>query len=162
MFFTVTDLITAGLSIGKRSSRSKGAAVVAVWRKETPMIAEAQITYYDAQETVTDREGNFTIPGITGGSVNPLAKIREPLFTVFRPAYEIYDARRLPPPDETGRRVLELRHLETREERLKNLRIVRIFPDVPEEKYPYFIKLKFSESAYLGLTPKATLKGGQQ
>ena len=38
----------------------EGAAVLAVWWKETPMIAEAQRSYYDAQDTVTDREGNFT------------------------------------------------------------------------------------------------------
>ena len=140
----------------------EGAAVVAVWRKQSPSVGHYTVTYYDAQETVTDQAGNFTIPGISGGSFNPLAEIREPLFTIFRPAYEVYDARRLPRPDNTGISVLKLRHLLTREERQKNLVNVDVFPDVPRDKYPNFIKLKISESADLGLTPKVNPSGGQQ
>lgn len=71
------------------------------------MIAEAQRSYYDAQDTVTDREGNFTIPGITGGLVNPLAKIKEPLFTIFKPGYEAYKARRIPSAGDDGRSVFQ-------------------------------------------------------
>jgi hypothetical protein len=129
----------------------EGAAVLAVRRKETPMIAEAQMTHYDAQETVTDHEGNFTIPGITGGSVNPLAKIREPLFTIFKPSYKVYNARRLSAPDETGLRIIALRHLETRGERLKNL--ASGDSHVPFEKYPNLLRRENEERVNLGLRP---------
>jgi len=67
----------------------EGAAVLAVWWKEAPA-PHPIITVYDAQETLTDKDGNFRIPGIIGGSLNPLAKIREPQFTIFKPGYEAY------------------------------------------------------------------------
>ncbi|MGB7946312.1 MAG: hypothetical protein WCH75_01390, partial [Candidatus Binatia bacterium] len=56
----------------------EGAAVLAVWWKEAPAVGHYTVSYYDAQETLTDREGNFTIPGVTGGSPNPLAKLGIP------------------------------------------------------------------------------------
>ena len=133
-----------------------GAAVVAVWSKETPMVAQPDITFYEAQETLTDQNGNFTIPGIVGGSPNPLAKIREPLFTIFKPGYEAYGMAgpaHLPEPEKDGRTIVELRRLATRQERLRNLDRVNLSYRIPEEKYPNLIRLRNIERQSLGLSP---------
>ncbi|MFQ5853553.1 MAG: hypothetical protein ACE5JU_23590 [Candidatus Binatia bacterium] len=148
----------------------EGAAVLAVWWKETPMIAQAQITFYDAQETLTDQEGNFTIPGITGGSANPLAKIREPLFTIFKPGYKAFKQVRLRPPADEERSVVDLSPLKTREERKKNLYGLlpgACAPDVkqfcvPEEKILTLIRLMNVEEKNLGSKPTYIPKGDTQ
>lgn len=140
----------------------EGAAVLAVWWKRSPVIVHPVITFYDAQETLTDQSGNFTIPGIFGGSLNPLAVIEEPLFTIFKPGYEAYGDRKLPLPGKERRAVVELRHLTTREDRMRNLREVYVPSDVPEEKYRNLIKLRNIERVNLGLSPTHIRKEGQQ
>jgi len=147
----------------------EGAAVMAVWWKRSPA-PHPIISLYDAQETLTDANGNFTIPGIVGGSLNPLAKIREPLFTIFKPGYAAYGGWSIKPislPDtvqlyeEEGRTVVALRRLATREERIRNLD--RIYPDphVPEAKYPNLIRLQTLEEANLGLRQRLPKREGQ-
>lgn len=129
----------------------EGAAVLAVWWKRSPGIAHPIISFYDAQETLTDQGGNFTIPGILGGSPNPLTMIHEPLFTIFKPGYEAYGDWKLKPPSQEGRTVVELRRLTAREERLRNLDRIFISSHVPREKYPELLRLKKAEQANLGL-----------
>jgi len=41
----------------------EGVVVLGVWYKEAPTVAGAVSSYYDARETVTDKNGNFNIPG---------------------------------------------------------------------------------------------------
>ena len=41
----------------------EGVVVLGVWYKEAPTVAGAVSTYYDARETVTDKNGEFEIPG---------------------------------------------------------------------------------------------------
>jgi hypothetical protein len=139
-----------------------GAAVLAVWWKRSPGLGHPIITVYDAQETLTDQDGNFTIPGIAGGSLNPLATIEEPLFTIFKPGYEAYGDRKLAAPGEERRTVVELRALTTRDERLRNLRLLMharaCMSDepppascIPREKFPNLTRLKHVEERNLGL-----------
>ncbi len=164
-----TDGPYHGKVIDKETKQSiEGAAVLAVWRKETPMIAHLMITYYDAQEILTDAEGNFTVPGIVGVSLNPLAKIREPLFTIFKPGYAAYGGMVFKPRsvqetvqrfEEDDRNVFALGGLTTQEERLKNVRIIYPGPSVPEEKYQNLIRLKNIERVSLGLKPTHIRKG---
>jgi hypothetical protein len=131
----------------------EGAAVLAIWWKQSPAIAHPSITYYDAQETVTDADGNFTIPGIVGGSLNPLAKIRPPLFTIFKPGHDAFGRRALPPSAADGRTIIELHLLATREARLMNLDKVFVTSDVPRTQYPKLTRLMDIEKAALGLGP---------
>jgi hypothetical protein len=42
----------------------EGAVVLGVWYKSTPTMAGAVSRYYDARETLTDRNGDFFIPGM--------------------------------------------------------------------------------------------------
>jgi hypothetical protein len=141
----------------------EGAAVVAVWSKESPSVGHYKVSYYDAQDTLTDRDGNFTIPGVTGGSLNPLAKIREPSFTIFKPNFEAYKARRLSSATEGERTIVQLSPLtkKSREEKIRNLDLllprecdseVRDFC-VPQEKLRNLLRLKNIEESNLGLQP---------
>jgi len=158
----------------------EGAAVVAVWMKESPFIGHYMVRYYDAQETVTDQEGNFTIPGIVGGSANPLAKIREPSFTIFKPGYVAYRNLAFKPISVSGNIevfekdslvVFALGRLTTREERMRNLIGLNPAPRcgpqddpasslcLPDGKYPNLIRLKNVEERDLGLEPTQRQKG---
>ena len=132
----------------------EGAAVVAVWWMETPMIAQASISFYDAEETVTDQEGIFTTSWIWGGSINPFPKVRPPNFTIFKPGYEEFGARRftsqMNPASRWWRSVVELRRLTTREERLRNMSS-HPGSGVPDEKIPNLIRLRNIERKLLGL-----------
>jgi len=98
----------------------EGAAVVAIWRERAPGIAEAITTYHDVQETITDQQGNFTIPGILGIPTVATAKIQESEFIIFQPGYEAYGgwslkAKRLPGSiklyEKDGQTVIELGRL---------------------------------------------------
>jgi hypothetical protein len=129
----------------------EGAAVVAVWWVESPFMVQSITYFYDAQETLTDQRGIFVIPGIWGGWSTPLGKIREPLFTIFRPGYKAYKDRRLAPPTEEGQTVVALRHLNSREEKLENLGAGYLGPHVPKGKYPNLSKLRSIERKNLGL-----------
>jgi len=172
-----------GKVIDKETKRPiEGAAVVAGWRKEAPA-AHPIITIYDAQEAVTDREGNFTVPGIVGGSVNPLAKIREPSFNIFKPGYAAYgETRESAMPRENDRILLALGVLTTREQRVRNLSDVLFFSTctprelaerleekmrvappycVPEEKIPNLLRLKKMEEYELGLGTGNIFKGSR-
>ena len=139
----------------------EGAAVLAVWWKRAPGPGHPIISFYDAQETLTDQDGNFTIPGTRGGSLNPLATIQEPLFTIFQPGYEAYGARKLARPGSEERTTVELRRLTAREERLRNLDEISFarfcLPDekttscIPREKAPNLVRLRAEERRSLGL-----------
>jgi len=117
------------------------AAVLAIWQQRAPA-PHPIITYHDALETLTDLNGNFTIPGMVGVPTDPNAVIDEPRFTIFKPGYEAVGGRRLKPVplavqedlkvkdnvyEQNGIIVVELKRLTTREERLSNLRTLSSF-----------------------------------
>ena len=137
----------------------EGAAVLAVWWKRTAMIGHPMESVHEAQETVTDAEGNFTIAGAWTVSLNPFSRIDEPKFTIFKPGYKAYSGLLVPSAEgrptrlheKDGKMIVELQELKTREERLRNMGSVFIPSDVPKEKYPHLIKLKEIEDMNLGL-----------
>jgi hypothetical protein len=148
----------------------EGAAVVAVWWQQSPHVGHYMRDIYDAQDAITDQQGNFTIAGIVGGSVNPLAKIEEPIFTVFKPGYETYRARRIPSSTEDGQKILQLGSLAlgTRQERIRNLDLLlpvecnseRKTRCVPQEKLLNLLELSNIERTRLGLKPGYFPKAG--
>jgi hypothetical protein len=65
----------------------EGVVILGVWSREHAGPAGGTHTYYDARETVTDKDGEFVIPGIglTGGVVSFV----EPMdANVFKAGYE--------------------------------------------------------------------------
>jgi len=160
-----------------------GAAVLAVWWERSPGIVNVNISYYDAQETLTDVDGNYTIPGIVITSIDPNVTI-EPKFTIYKPRYKALRQSTLKPlpqppgtPDkyriqypfheEGGHTVVKLAPLKTPKERMDN--VSGILPItcrpgdisqfcVPHEKYPNLLKLVNEEELALGLGPSGPVK----
>lgn len=137
----------------------KGAAVLAVWSEAEFDLVHGQVNFYEAKETLTDEEGNFSIPILWMVSVNPLSVIQLPLFYMFKPGYAAYGGWSIDPVDlgenirvkkRWGRTIVELRRLTTREERLRNMHIYP-GPHVPRGKYPNMKRLENMERANLGL-----------
>lgn len=94
-----------------------GAPVMVQWIRDAPSLHSGQ-RFYDAQEAVTDAEGNFEIPRRTRVFT---AFVTGPGFSVFAPGYEMQEADVVPP---VGRpyvdpTVVGMRPLKTREERCK-------------------------------------------
>ena len=63
----------------------EGAVVLGVWYKEEPNVAGSTSTFYDAKETVTDKNGEFKIPGM---GLKILSNIGTMNFLVFKAEYE--------------------------------------------------------------------------
>lgn len=148
------------------------AAVLAVWWRESGLLVPHPIeSVYDAQETLTDENGVFTIAGTSGLTLNPTARIKEPIFIIFRPTYVTFGGWSINPTpprrrkivnvyERDGRTVIELRRFPTppetpqqRQEQLENLTRLFVPSDVPSEKYPNLLRLKDEERIRLGLKP---------
>ena len=63
----------------------EGVVVLGVWYKETPTVAGAVSTYYDARETVTDKKGEFKIPGM---GLKILSSVAGMDVLIFKAGYE--------------------------------------------------------------------------
>lgn len=67
----------------------EGVVVLGVWYKETPTPAGAVSSYYDARETVTDKNGEFEIPGM---GLKILSTVAPMNVLIFKAGYEYIDA----------------------------------------------------------------------
>jgi len=63
----------------------EGVVVLGVWYTETPSPGGGVMKYYDAQETVTDKNGDFSIPGQGVRVVSNLLPMRP---IIFKAGYE--------------------------------------------------------------------------
>ena len=69
----------------------EGAAVLAVYYTELTTLAGAVGKYLDAQETVTDKNGEFKIPSNNTFAFRPLNLFDSKVnFTIFKPGYGYY------------------------------------------------------------------------
>lgn len=140
----------------------EGAAVLAVFYTQQYGPAGSVSHYVDAQETVTDKNGEFRIPSFTATAFRPLQSF-EPYgsFTIFKPGYGCFPSHRGIKPEKWRKRILptntsvtiELPKLKTREERL-NVPAVNF--DIPFEKQQKFIELLNQELEWLGARGKYT------
>jgi hypothetical protein len=142
----------------------EGAAVLAVYYQEVPSIVAGSNHYaVDAQETLTDINGEFKIPAKTV-KLEDVSWKPECNLTIFKPGYGVFPGHKLsnavgenkswPPPEKYI--VYEIPKLKTREEREKNL---PIRPLIKKSKYIVFLNLINEEREYLGFD-KIPLKGG--
>ncbi len=112
--------------------------------------------FLDAQETVTDKNGEFRIPSLNAFAFRPLSRFEpNPYFTIFKPRYECYRGSTKFKPNyslpEDKYVTIELRELKTREERLKH---TGCYPDsVPLKRMRRLIEQYNIERVDLGLDP---------
>ena len=141
----------------------EGAVIMGLWRRVS-IGAHPVETYHDVQETLSDPEGHFTLPGTWGGAVPWITGVKEPVFVIFRPNYAAFRGSwlaRFNPggPVQLSRgdegTLFELRRLTMREERMENVgklsifslcREGRTFPQcIPGERVPHLIRLEETE-----------------
>ncbi len=129
-----------------------GAVVLAVYRSEVPSIAGPMSSFTDAQETLTDENGEFKIPKLKRWFVADRGYPRGKL-TIFKPGYGAFpDHRRSrapgvnrtwPPPNKYI--VFELPKLKTIKERKDNVIYMRSYG------FPLYLRKINKERISLGL-----------
>jgi hypothetical protein len=125
-----------------------GAAVVAIWVRERPAVAEVVEGDWDVYETLSDANGEFTIPHRTHFTL--FGWILEPKLVVYYPSYAPYRIADLQP---EVRVTVPLKHLTTREERVwKADRPIGTLM-VPADQIPNLTRLIDQERRQLGLEP---------
>lgn len=65
----------------------EGVVVLGVWNKETPNVAGSSSTFYDAKETVTDKNGEFKIQGLGLKVFSFVGKMN---LLIFKAGYEYF------------------------------------------------------------------------
>jgi hypothetical protein len=140
----------------------EGVVILGVWSREHMGPAGGTHTYYDARETVTDKDGEFVIPGIglTGGVVSFV----EPMdANVFKAGYEyiggFWDSLHIGPAPyrkrirwEGDKVIISLKKL-TMEEREKRLGPPSPPDAAPKEQIRLMLKEINKDRAELGLGP---------
>src|SRR3989337_3309136 len=151
----------------------EGAVVLAVWERVYMTPAGASSYFYEAKETLTDKEGRFEIPSYTPINLVPIISyMRGPLFTIFKPGYgsltmvldkylkgvtaEVYEMELSEKKYRLSTGLIELPPLKTREER----RMVGVSPIGDKKdwkKQKQFKKLLREEWEYLTGKPAGDL-----
>jgi hypothetical protein len=141
----------------------EGAAVLVVYFTEQYGVAGSVGHFADAQETVTDRNGEFRIPPIRITTLRPIS--RWPDYTqvrIFKPGYGCYPMHKDVKPEVDYESLpadqyitVELPRLKTKEERLENYRWGYPSPSVPRTSYRKLLRLINQEAVSLGLFPDA-------
>ncbi len=142
----------------------EGAAVLAVWNRKVPVIADTVDVFLDAEEVLTDGDGRFVVGKHTPKSLKP-GRVEGPYLTIYYPGYGFYPRYHVSPPIPTfgGTKELlkrmeeeevtiELPRLKTREDRIRVLGGV-IRHSVPDEKMPNLLRLLNLERNRLGFAP---------
>ncbi len=142
----------------------EGAAVVAVWERETTTPAGTDTGFVDAAETVTNKEGEFEVPSRRYLSIPGIRKVSGPWFTIFKPGYGAFPQYQVSPTYtpatlfEGKGAIVELPKFKSREDRKKSyeaaLGNVGAF-EVPRKKIPELLKLINYELKYFGLEPES-------
>lgn len=140
----------------------EGAAVLVECNTQSYGPGGSNDNYVDAQETVTDKNGEFRIPAFTIWTFRPLQNFASYVgFTIFKPGYGCFPRHKdvkpmlfpngsLPAKEYI---VIELPKLETKQARLQNY---GCYPSelLPEAKYKALFELIQQERMTLGLEPR--------
>jgi hypothetical protein len=140
----------------------EGAAVLAVYYTQSYGPAGSVSHYLDAQETVTDKNGEFKIPSLNSFAFRPLHSF-EPYtwFTIFKPGFGCYPDHKkvkpmfLPNGSLPAKQfvVIELPALKTIEERKKNLFNCSVNYDISYKTQKNFFDLRNIEAIQIGKEP---------
>jgi hypothetical protein len=142
----------------------EGAAVLVKCYTQSYGPGGSNDNYVDAQETVTDRNGEFRIPVFTIWTFRPLQNFASYVdFTIFKPGYGCYPECKgvqpifMPSGNLPSKKyvTIELPKLKSREERAKMPSV----EDIPYEKQKIFLNLMNQEMEFLGT--KGIYNGGK-
>jgi hypothetical protein len=137
----------------------EGAAVLVEFNTQQYGPAGSVSHYVDAQEAVTDNNGEFKIPSFTASTFRPLQTFESyGWFTIFKPGYGCFPRHKGSKPEKLRKNgvlpineyvTIELPKLTTREERIES---THCSPnsEIPDEKCMQFIKLINQERNALG------------
>jgi len=135
----------------------EGASVVAVWEKEWAGLGAGAISkFLDANETITDKNGDFEIPWKYFLSVPYFRKIDGPYFTIYKPGYGSFPWHQVSPSHdlvavfEGSGATVELPKAKNNYERLKFMQHAELPIDAPDTCVPILKRLKENESKVLG------------
>ena len=137
-----------------------GAVVLAVWYRGAPGLGVSSHGFLDAEEVLTDNDGEFVIGEHAPASLIPGTWVDGPRIIIFYPNYGFYPIYQVSPSPKLGRdelnealekhAVIELPPLKTKEEILKAYQLVD-YSGAPDEKKPNFIRLMNQQRKDLGL-----------
>ena len=150
----------------------QGAVIVVVWYKKAIYSMDGPEYFHNARETLTDREGNFSMDASEGINWNPLTWIETPRIAVYHPGYwPLSDAypREFRDPygmDDAMKKgaVVKLPKLKTDEELRKFADLTSsVSMGAPRERIPNLLRAVNVQRAMLGLKllPE-TKEGGKQ
>jgi len=137
-----------------------GAVVVALWVRERVYPFQVNTEHYAVRETVTDAEGRFVME-VKDIEESAPRRTRKPGFLVFLPSYGTFPYQYTSPTGflaklfEGNGTTIEIPRLQTREERLKNIRRFgpHDFSDSPHMELPKLMRAINEELATVGLSP---------
>jgi hypothetical protein len=138
----------------------EGAVVVAVWMKNQFGITESHEVFAEAKEALTDKDGEFVIPGYKWTSIFFYFGIQPPQIYIFKAGYGDFPWHQISPnPKQSNAALLEpfkthalveLSKVKSREERLAVYHDYSLLEDYPHEKVLNLIKMKNIEGKNLG------------
>ncbi len=139
-----------------------GAAVLAVWYRHAPGIGSSVDGYLDAEEVLTDNNGEFTVGEHPPASLIPGTWVTGPRIIIFYPNYGFYPVYQISPSPKLGRdelnplleqhAVIELPPLNTRDEKRKSMALANPV-EVPDTKKLKFNRLLNQQRKELGFEP---------
>ena len=143
----------------------EGAVVLGVWYKEVPTVAGPKYDYYDARETVTDKNGEFLIPG---KGLILLSNLEPVSIMIFKAGYSYLYVPWVSFKEgillrkqikwEDDKPIIPLRKL-TMEERRRQLGPPDPPDEVPLEKVILMLKEINKDDIERGLSPRSIWKG---
>ena len=143
----------------------KGAAVLTVYNRRLPSIQGSISFPIDAQETLTDNNGEFKIPEVRIWFGGKTRSPQDQALTIFKPGYGVLPGhnrsraigvnKSWPPPKKYV--VYELPKLKTWEERKDNLFFSQ-YNEIPYQKRKNFANLINNEYKSLGYSPRSIPK----
>lgn len=166
----------------------EGAVVLAVWDRYYRTPTGGSTYFYEAKETLTDKDGKFEIPSYTPINLLPIISyIEGPKFIIFKPGYGSFPNHHISPPilgvnpaeffstTEVGTEgemiwkgiggktkvtfgIVELPRLKTMEERVRNFPGLHMYDEV-NQKAKNYIHLLNIEAIAIGYQPYPTKEG---
>jgi hypothetical protein len=141
----------------------EGVVVDATWNRVYPNVAGSSSAYYDTRETVTDKNGVFSIPGM---GLLIFSTIDKPIVTFFKAGYDgegptywgSFDEENIQQFNgkitrDDGKLVIRLKKLSMEERRKR----VIPFPDVPDNKAMKLFIMEYNKEMIGRDRPTSTL-----